>query len=117
MTNAKDRPASDEAGPHFLFGCAPEHSGLSLPRPQVASRVVDWYRVHTFVAPQIERLGPLSATVTAGLIYVLRDWRNQPHFYTPKGVESEGTQTMKVAPIERADWNLRRRSTGGLSLA
>jgi hypothetical protein len=58
-----------------------------------------------------------TATVTAGLIYVLRDWRNQPHFYTLKGVESEGTQTMKVAPIERADWNLRRRGTGGLSLA
>ncbi|BBZ49803.1 hypothetical protein MHEI_15200 [Mycobacterium heidelbergense] len=56
-----------------------------------------------------------TATVTAGLIYVLRDWRNQPHLYTLKGVESESTQRVKVAPIERAHWNLPQTDTGGLS--
>ena len=47
-----------------------------------------------------------TSTVTAGLIFVLRDWRDDPHVYMLKGIESQATQRLKVAPVERADWNL-----------
>jgi hypothetical protein len=51
----KDRPARNGTGPknttNFL-----EHNHLPL---HVASREVDWFSVHQFVMPLIERLGPL----------------------------------------------------------
>ncbi|WP_445168248.1 hypothetical protein ACTXG7_02315 [Mycolicibacterium sp. Dal123E01] len=58
-----------------------------------------------------------TATVTAGLIFVIRDWRSDPHIYRMTGVEAEPTQRIKITAVEQAKWNLPDTGKRGLSLA
>lgn len=56
-----------------------------------------------------------TATVTAGLIYVINNWRPQPHIYRLKGVETEMGQRVSITATELDKWDLPK--TQGLSLA
>jgi PIN like domain len=91
LSDDAERRALYDAGLHWIGHKAKQHDGLF-------GIVVE------------------TATVTAGLIFVLRDWRPEPHVYTLRGVESDTTQRLKIAPVERAAWNLPPKS-GGINLA
>ncbi|KXP08831.1 hypothetical protein [Tsukamurella pseudospumae] len=56
-----------------------------------------------------------TATVTAGLIYVLEDWRAEPYSYQLKGIPSEIGQRVKVRAVALDGWRRPRR--GGLGIA
>ena len=91
LSDDTERRALFEAGLHWIGHRAKEHDGLF-------GIVVE------------------TATVTAGLIFVLRDWRPEPHVYALKGIEAQTTQRVTISPVERDRWNLPPRA-GGLSLA
>lgn len=56
-----------------------------------------------------------TATVTAGLIYVLEDWRAEPHSYTLMGIPADVGQHVKVRAVGLDGW---KRGTGtGLGIA
>lgn len=82
IANDDERRALHQAGLHWIGHRAKTHNGLF-------GIVVE------------------TATVTAGLIHVLQNWRTDPHVYTLKGVEAETSQRLKVEPVERDRWNLR----------
>jgi hypothetical protein len=54
----------------------------------------------------LEGIALETATVTAGLIYVLGEWRNQPHVYAIKGIEAEAGQRLKISSVALAKWGL-----------
>lgn len=56
-----------------------------------------------------------TATVTAGLIFVLEDWRPVPHVYSLTGIETQVSQRVKIFPAERERWGLPKRKSLGLA--
>lgn len=90
LRNDDERRALFDAGLHWIGHNAKDHDGL--------------------MGIAIE-----TATVTAGLIYVLNDWRPQPHAYRVKGVETQISQRLRITAVELDRWNLPK--SQGLSLA
>lgn len=90
VRNEDERRALFDAGLHWIGHKAKDHDGLM-------GIVVE------------------TATVTAGLIYVLTDWRAQPHIYRLKGVETQVGQRVRITATELDKWDLPKRQ--GLSLA
>lgn len=45
-----------------------------------------------------------TATVTAGLIYVLDDWKSEPHSYLLKGIPTDPGQRVKVLAVGLDNW-------------
>lgn len=56
-----------------------------------------------------------TATVTAGLVFVLHEWRTEPHVYSMMGIETQVSQRVKIMAVERERWKLPKKN--GLSLA
>ncbi|MFT4200494.1 hypothetical protein [Gordonia sp. (in: high G+C Gram-positive bacteria)] len=90
LSDSEERRALFDAGLHWIGHRAKDHKGLK--------------------AVSIE-----TATVTAGLIYVLNDLRPEPHSYLLKGIPSEQSQRVKVQAVGLAGWGRPRRS--GLGIA
>lgn len=90
LRNEDERRALFDAGLHWIGHSAKDHNGL--------------------MGIAIE-----TATVTAGLIFVLNDWRPQPHIYRMKGVETQVGQRVRITAVELDKWGLPK--WPGLSLA
>ncbi|UQE75109.1 hypothetical protein MYK68_00195 [Gordonia sp. PP30] len=71
-----------------------------------------------YVAKGVKGLRGLTtetATLTAGLVYVLADLRPEPHVYKLYGIGTEAAQRVKISAVGRPGWG--RPRSQGLGLA
>ncbi|SLH95636.1 Uncharacterised protein [Mycobacteroides abscessus subsp. massiliense] len=90
LRNEDERRALFDAGLHWIGHNAKEHNGL-------------------------KGIAIETATVTAGLIFVLANWHPQPHIYRLRGIETEVSQRVRMTAVELEKWGLPPQR--GLSLA
>lgn len=90
LVNEDERRALYDSGLHWIGHAAKGHKGLR--------------------GVSVE-----TATVTAGLIYVLEDWRPEPHSYMLMGIPTDVGQRVKVRAVGLDGW---KQGTGtGLGIA
>lgn len=56
-----------------------------------------------------------TSTVTAGLMYVLQNWKDSPHSYLLYGITTELGQRVKISTVGEVTWG--RPKASGLGLA
>ncbi|MBT0567824.1 hypothetical protein [Williamsia sp. CHRR-6] len=79
LTNPEERRALFDSGLHWIGHVAKGFKGLM-------------------------NLTMETATVTAGLIYVLNDWKREPHSYQLRGIPNEPGRRVKVRAVALGEW-------------